>query len=139
MPRKKALLAECARVLRPGGKVVLCDIILRCDLPLVQVFSRAKDFIHLHYAFGRAKMETLETYRRYAEDTGLRITELMDISDQTFPTFAHWRGKLERNSEAVRSLIGDDGLEHFRASCDILPAFWTQHIFGYGLMAAVKE
>jgi 27-O-demethylrifamycin SV methyltransferase len=139
MPQKDALLAECARVLRPGGRLVLCDIILHRELPLKEVASRAREFIHLHYAFGRAKMETLASYRRFAELAGLRATELMDISDQTFPTFAHWRRNLERHSDEVRALIGDDGHEHFRASCEILPALWKQRIMGYGLMAAVKE
>jgi 27-O-demethylrifamycin SV methyltransferase len=139
MPRKDVLLAECARVVRPGGCVVLCDVILGRELPLQEVLSRAQDFIHLHYAFGRAKMETLETYRRFGERAGVRATKLMDISDQTRPTFAHWRSRLESHSEEVRALIGDDGLEHFLASCEILPALWQQRILGYGLIVAVKE
>jgi 27-O-demethylrifamycin SV methyltransferase len=139
MPRKDALLAECARVVRPGGRVVLCDIILQRDLPLAEVLRRARDFTHLRYAFGRAKMETLATYRQYAESAGLRAIELRDISDQTLPTFAHWRRRLESNCEEVRALIGEEGLEHFRASCDILPAYWQQRILGYGLMVAEKD
>lgn len=139
MPQKDALLAECARVLRPGGRVVLCDVILGRELPLRAVLSRAQDFIHLHYAFGRAKMETLETYRRFGELAGLRAAQLMDISDQTLPTFAHWRSRLESHSEEVRAQIGDDGLEHFRASCGILPGLWKQRTLGYGLIVATKE
>lgn len=138
MPRKDALLAECARVVRPGGRVVLCDIILHRDLPLTEVLRRARDFTHLRFAFGRAKMETLATYRGYAERAGLRVTELLDISDQTLATFAHWRRRLENNYEEIRALIGDEGLEHFRSSCDILPALWKQRVLGYGLMVAEK-
>jgi 27-O-demethylrifamycin SV methyltransferase len=139
MPRKEALLSECARVLRPGGRVVLCDVMLRRDLPLAEVLSRAQDFIHLHYAFGRAKMETLETYRGFAERAGLETTDSVDISEETFPIFAHWRSRLESNREEVRALIGDEGLEHFRASCEILPSLWRERIFGYGLLVASKD
>jgi 27-O-demethylrifamycin SV methyltransferase len=139
MPRKDVLLTECARVVRPGGRVVLCDVILGRDLPLAEKLSRAQDFLHLHYAFGRAKMETLETYRRLGERAGLRAPNLTDISDQTFPTFAHWRSRLESHREEVRALIGDDGLEHFLASCEILPALWKERILGYGLIVAVKD
>lgn len=139
MPRKDALVAECARVLRRSGRVVLCDVILHRDLPLAEVLGRTQDFIHLHYAFGHAKIETLRTYQRCAELAGLRVTELRDISDQTFPTFAHWRRKVESNREAVRGLIGEDGLKHFRASCEILPTLWNQRLLGYGLIVAVKE
>jgi ubiquinone/menaquinone biosynthesis C-methylase UbiE len=139
MPRKDTLLAECARVLRPGGRMVLCDIILHRELPMKEVLSRARDFMHLHNAFGRAKMETLDTYERLAQQCGLRLTERLDISQQTLPTFAHWRRKLDQNSEAVRGLIGDGGLEHLQASCAILPQLWNDRILGYGLFVAVKE
>ena len=91
MPRKDALLTECARVVRPGGRVALCDVMLRRDLPFAEVLSRSGDFIHLNYAFGRAKMEPLATYRRFAETAGLHVIESTDISEQTFPTFSHWR------------------------------------------------
>jgi 27-O-demethylrifamycin SV methyltransferase len=139
MPLKEGLLAECARVLRPGGHLVLCDIVLRRELPLAEVLCRAQDFVHLHYTFGRAKMESLETYGRFAERAGLQVSELLDISNQTLPTFGHWQRKLESSREDIRALIGDGGLEHFLASCEILPGFWKQRIFGYGLMAAVKK
>jgi 27-O-demethylrifamycin SV methyltransferase len=139
MPRKDALLAECARVLRPGGRLVLCDVILGRELPLREVLGRAQDFIHLHYAFGRAKMETLDTYRRLAEGCGLRAAKLLDVSDQTFPTFGQWRSRLDAHREEVRGLIGDDGLAHFLGSCEVLPALWKERVLGYGLIVAVKE
>lgn len=139
MPRKDALLAECARVLRPGGIVVLCDIMPRREVRPVEILRRSRDFLHLHYAFGHAKLETLATYRRLAESAGLRVVESMDISDPIFPTLEHWRRRIEENSEAVRALIGDDGVEHFRASCEILPELWNEELFGYGLIAAAKR
>jgi 27-O-demethylrifamycin SV methyltransferase len=139
MPRKDALLAESARVLRPGGCLVLCDIILHRDLPLGEVLSRAQDFVHFHNAFGRAKTETLETYRRFAESAGLRVTQSIDLSERMRPTFAHWRLNLEKNGDEIRGVLGDEGMEHFRASCEVLPTFWEQRILGYGLMVAVKE
>jgi 27-O-demethylrifamycin SV methyltransferase len=139
MPRKEALLAECARVLRRGGRLALCDLMSKRNVPLGEMLSRAKDYIHLNYAFGRAKMETLGTYRQFAALAGLRVVDSIDISEQTFPTFAHWRQRVETNREQVRELIGDDGLEHFRASCYFLPELWERQILGYGLMVAVKE
>jgi 27-O-demethylrifamycin SV methyltransferase len=139
MSRKEALFAECARVVRPGGRLALCDVITPRELPLSEKLSRARDFLHLNYAFGRAQMEPLEAYRRFATTAGLRVTELIDISDRTFPTFAHWGRQVEANREEVRNLIGEEGLEHFRASCQILPELWKERILGYGLMVAVKD
>lgn len=138
MPRKDALFAESARVLRRGGTVVLCDIILRRELSPAEILHRSRDFLHLHYAFGHAKLEALGTYRRFAELADLKVVESMDISDAVFPTLIEWRCRLEDHSEEVRDLIGDEGVEHFSASCDILPTLWEQQFFGYGLIAAVK-
>jgi len=138
MPRKQALLEECARVLRRGGSLVLCDIILRRDLPNAEIIRRSREFLHLHYAFGHAKLEALDTYRRLAESAGLEVRETLDVSDAVFPTLAHWRRKLEENTEEVRALIGDEGVDHFRASCEILLTLWEQRFFGYGLVAAAK-
>jgi 27-O-demethylrifamycin SV methyltransferase len=139
MPRKDALLAECARVLRPGGTLVLCDIMRRRDLAPAEILRRSRDFLHLHYAFGHAKLEALGSYRQFAERAGLDVVESMDISNEVFPTLAHWRRRLDQHSEEVRALIGAEGVEHFQASCDILPALWEAQFFGYGLIAAVKR
>lgn len=138
MPRKDALFNECARVLRRGGRMVLCDIILRRELPRAEILRRSREFLHLHYAFGHAKLESLETYRRFAEGAGLEVVESMDISDAVFPTLAHWRRRVEDHHEEVRALIGDDGAEHFRAACDFLPTLWREQFLGYGLIAAMK-
>ena len=138
MPRKDALLAECARSLRPGGRLVLCDIMLRRELPPTEVLRRSREFLHLHYAFGHAKLETLETYRRLAGRAGLEVVESLDISEPIFPTLDHWRRKLDTHTEEVRALIGDEGVEHFRASCEILPTLWNDQLFGYGLLVAAR-
>jgi 27-O-demethylrifamycin SV methyltransferase len=139
MPRKDALLAECARVLRRGGRLVLCDIILRRALPRAEILRRSRDFLHLHYAFGHAKLEELSTYHQAAEAGGLEIQELLDISDRIYPTLGHWRSRIDTHSDAVRALIGDEGVEHFRASCEILTDLWQAQRFGYGLVSAVKR
>lgn len=139
MSRKDALLAESARVLRPGGRLALCDIVSLRKLSLGEVLAHSKDFDHLHQAFGPAKMESLETYAGLAERAGLRVTETVDISEQTFPTFEHWRRNLEINIDRIRPRLGDTGLAHFRASCEILPRLWKQKVLGYGLMVATKD
>lgn len=136
MPRKDALLAECARVMRPGAVLVLCDVMLRRELPLSEVLSRAREFVPLHYAFGRAKMETLATYGRLAAEAGLEVMQTVDLSEQTYATFEHWRQRLAANAQAVRAEVGDEGFGHLQASCDVLEGLWREPLLGYGLIAA---
>lgn len=138
MPRKDRLLAECARVLKPGGRLVLCDVILRRDLPLAEVLSRPRDFVPLHEAFGRAKMETLDTYARLLRAAGLEPLRCIDLSERTYPTFAAWDRQLDLNADTVQAEIGAEGLAQLRASCAILARLWKEPLLGYGLVVAGK-
>ena len=62
MRDKTALLGECVRVLAPGGRLVLCDIIRKRDIPFLEVRARREDFALLRRAFGDAHMEPLDDY-----------------------------------------------------------------------------
>lgn len=138
MPDRDALVAECARVLRPGGRLTLCDIILREDLPLQAVMRHARAFLLLDQVFGRARMESLATYRRLAGDNGLVVDVEEDLTAATLPTFSHWRANAERHATVVEELIGAKSLEQFVQSCDVLEKFWQQGILGYGMISAVR-
>jgi cyclopropane fatty-acyl-phospholipid synthase-like methyltransferase len=135
---RAALIGECARVLRPGGRLVLCDIIRRREIPFAEVRRRMGDFVTLRTAFGDAHMEPLELYAELAESSGLVVEESVDLSDETLPTFDRWRENAERNSEPVRAALGADGFEAFVRSTEILEGFWRDGSLGYGLFAARK-
>ena len=103
MERKDVLLAECARVLRPDGRLVLCDIIVHNPLPLLEVVKYAREFLLLDRVFGRAKMETLDLYRNLAQANGLFVESAADISANVRPTFAAERERPDL-SEASRGV-----------------------------------
>jgi 27-O-demethylrifamycin SV methyltransferase len=138
MSDKAALLAEAARVLRDGGRLALCDVILSRPVELSDLLTHHREFLLLERVFGEAKMETLDTYTELAENAGLTIDSIEDISEATLPTFARWRSNAYEQRDAVIDLIGRDGFEEFVASCDVLERFWQQRSLGYGLLTAVK-
>jgi 27-O-demethylrifamycin SV methyltransferase len=139
MQDKTALLSESARVLRPGGRVVLCDIILKRKLALTEVIQYRDEFLLLRDVFGRAIMEPLTFYRQQFESNGLRVTAESDISKPTFPTFHRWRQNANTNRESVCGMIGERAWEQFMLSCDILERFWQDGILGYGIISACKD
>jgi 27-O-demethylrifamycin SV methyltransferase len=138
MQDKPALLSECARVLRPGGRVVLCDIILKRKLALTEVIKYRDEFLLLRDVFGRAIMEPLAFYRQHFESNGLLVTAESDISKPTFPTFNRWRLNANANRESVCRMIGERAWEQFLLSCDVLERFWHDEILGYGIISARK-
>lgn len=139
MMDKRRLLDECVRVLRPGGRIVLGDIMLRLPLPMIEVVRHRKEFLLLHRVFGRAKMEPLQSYQSMAEESGLRVDVIEDISAQTFPTFDHWRQNAIARRDDVIPLVGETLWREFLAACDVLERFREQGLLGYGILAGVRE
>ena len=136
MRDRKSLLAECARVLAPGGRLVLCDIIRRREIPFREVRDRREDFAVLRAAFGDAHMEPLHSYTSTIEALGLTVTESKDISVETLPTLAAWRANVEAHWPEVQALLGKRGADDFVRATQILESFWHNETLGYGIVAA---
>jgi 27-O-demethylrifamycin SV methyltransferase len=138
MRDRTALLRECVRVLAPGGRIALCDIIRKRDIPFLEVRARRDDFALLRRAFGDAHMEPLESYTSTLGGYGMTITDASDISLPTMPTFAAWRANVDSHEDTLRGLVGDKGVTDFVESTHVLEAFWKDETLGYGILAAVK-
>jgi cyclopropane fatty-acyl-phospholipid synthase-like methyltransferase len=135
---KRRLLDECVRVLRPGGRFALGDIVLRAPLPMTEVVRHREAFLLLHRVFGRAKMEPLQVYRSLAEERGLHVDVHEDLSTETLPTFDRWRRNAVTHKQEVIALVGETLWQEFLAACDVLERFWKEGRFGYGLLAGVR-
>lgn len=138
MPDRAALIRECARVLRPQGRLVLCDLIRRREIPFLELREKRHDFSILRSAFGAARLDSLEEYARLAEAAGLVVDVSSDLTAPTRLTFARWKLNLERNRAAVTSILGAPSVEQFEKSLSILDGFWADETLGYGLLAATR-
>jgi 27-O-demethylrifamycin SV methyltransferase len=138
MRDRGAVVAECARVLKPGGRFALCDIIRRREIPFLEVRQRRAEFETLRDAFGDARMDPLDEYRQLAESAGLVVDVCDDLTTATLPTFDRWRRNAAVNALDVARDLGEDGLDAFVRSADLLETFWRDGTFGYGLIAAAK-
>lgn len=138
MRERDRLVAECARVLRPGGRMVLCDIVLRRTLDLAEVRRLRQPLMLLRAVFGDARMEPLALYARMAEERGLSVEQETDLTDATRLTFTRWRQNADDHRDQVVALIGQEAWQQFRDSCDVLDGFWGDGTLGYGLLAAAR-
>jgi len=130
--------AECARVLKPGGRLALCDIMLQRPLRFEEVRRLRKPLALLRDVFGDARMEPMSVYESLATAQGLVVEQMTDLTAATRPTFAHWRANAQTHRDAVVALLGEEDLQRFVEACDVLEGFWDDGTLGYGLISASK-
>lgn len=138
MRDRQALVSEATRVLRPGGRLVWCDIVRHRTIPFLEVRDRREEFATLREAFGDARMEPLADYAGWFEAAGLVVELADDLTEATLPTFEAWRRNAAEHRDAVVEALGERGHEAFVRSADILESLWRDGTFGYGLIAAAK-
>jgi 27-O-demethylrifamycin SV methyltransferase len=136
MSPRRQVVAECARVLRPGGILTLCDIVLARPLPFAEVRRLREPLTLLRQVFGDAHMDQLEIYAELARTHGLVVEEAEDLTAATRPTFDRWRRKAEAHRGEVVGQLGETDWQRFVDSCAVLEGLWDDGTLGYGLLAA---
>lgn len=99
LPEKAAVLRECARVLRPGGRMVFTVISVAPGLPPRR---RAKAV-----EFGPPYVEADCEYPEMLAKTGWRVTDSVDISVEFADSVRRFVEACMRNEEKLIALIGE--------------------------------
>lgn len=132
------LMRECARLLVPGGRLALCDVVLKRPLQLRDLRRLHGELDVLRAGFGDAVLATPQEYREAASMVGLEIIQEINLTERVLPTFGCWRERAGGARERVIALIGEAGLATFIAGCDVMERLFAEGIFGYTLIAARK-
>jgi len=75
VPEKPRLIGECARVLKPGGRIAFTDIVQRGRLD-------DRDLARLRDEMAYPSVETIGGYRKLLRDSGCDEVQVEDLSDE---------------------------------------------------------
>ncbi|MDT5091161.1 MAG: hypothetical protein QOH60_524 [Mycobacterium sp.] len=136
MPDRAAFVSEASRVLRPGGRFVMCDIVRLREIGFSELRRRRDEFALLRAVYGSARMDSIDSYTSAARAHGLEVDHVLDLSEATYPTFARWRENLELHVDAVTAALGEQGVDEFARSLHVLEGLWQEQTLGYALLSA---
>ncbi len=136
---KIGLFRENFRVLKQGGALVLCDLFLKRNFSVADIYDLRSELAMLENSFGKAKMATVPFYRECLAEVGFDSIETLDISDSVKPTLCAWKENVDSNIESIETLLEPKAIDDFLRTCDILAQFFDQNLLGYGLIRARKS
>lgn len=120
VPDKPRLIAECVRVLKPGGTIAFTDILRTATLGTGEMERLTREM-----AF--PELGTLDGYRALLEANGCKVTQCTDLAEL-------WSRVLQQRLQMYRSLKEETvtafGAEHFR-KWDSAYAFFVD-LYGEG-------
>ena len=105
MPDRVKVLSEIARVIRPGGRVVLTDFFERAPIPE----SKRPAVARFYRNWVMGPMVRIDDYPSLIRSAGLRLVELSDISDHVMRrTLEEFTRHVSCNRQRNDTILGAD-------------------------------
>jgi len=129
MKDKKAAIGHIARVLRPGGRLVIAEHHLEGDLAVEDV-DRMADA----YAFFKLSLTT-DRYGELLREAGLKVVDYTDVTENVRRSYDSmddsWR-------EAARNESDSEKAQEWEAAADLARWIFAVPQLRYGLLTAVR-
>jgi|YNPMSStandDraft_1061717.scaffolds.fasta_scaffold00892_15 cyclopropane fatty-acyl-phospholipid synthase-like methyltransferase len=135
---KQSLIKEAYRILKPKGEFIFCDLIFKRYLKPIEILNLRNELQMLDRVFGKAVIETLKYYTNILNNVGFKNIETYDISENVIKTLDFWKENAIKYKNEVAILTSENYVNEFIFSCDLLKKFYTDKIWGYGIIKAVK-
>lgn len=147
---KKRLFTECARVLKPGGRLAMCDVmmvgneaeeiasyVMMGHAPKSAACFRAAVHGLIHRAFGSSVLQHVSEYTEAARAAGFVDIDVQDVSVHTKRTLHLWAENAATNADLISDLVGRAYLEDFMLAVLHMTHGWGR-LGGYAVLTAKK-
>ncbi|PKN39095.1 MAG: hypothetical protein CVU62_02535 [Deltaproteobacteria bacterium HGW-Deltaproteobacteria-2] len=137
--KNKALLFdECYRLLKPGGYILLSDVLINKNFNLIIKLKFLFQIINLIKTFGKGSTETPERYTELLCQSGFKNIFSKNISNEVELTLDCWRKNITENRSNLRGVLDESGIKRFEKSVEILKFFFKKGFNCYYLFGAEK-
>lgn len=131
MPDRERVFRQIARVLRPGGRLVLTDLFVRAPLD-EESGGAVRTFLEVGGL--NPAVHTIEEYVAMLRGAGMRCAEFVDITSETLRNYEMLRDSLRENREELAAVHGAASVADWERAFD---GCVTAQEPGYLLLAAV--
>ncbi|KOV82542.1 methyltransferase domain-containing protein [Nocardia sp. NRRL S-836] len=131
MPDRGRVLAETARVLRPGGRLVVADVVQR--EPITPDGQVVIDHIKANY--GVTTLGTIDEYEKNLAAAGYVDVEIRDITDNVIRTLLLMADAFETVRDKLADLVGGEQADSL---IDFVRRFGSIPESGYIYVTAVR-
>lgn len=135
---KGLLFDEFHRLLKPGGSVLLSDVIRGNRLNLMVKLQNIFKLINNVKSFGKGKVETPEHYAKLLRASGYKNIYSRNISNEVEKTLTCWRQNIINNRSNLIHVFDERKIINFEKSIETLKYFFSKQYYGYYLFRAVK-
>lgn len=140
---KRALFRECHRVLRDGGRLVLCDLAQLGSLPFLRGLRRFLADVRANLfapdVWGPAQVLSMGSLCDLLVDAGFTRIWSVNITEKVLPTLRCWRENAQRYRDKATDAQAARYAGAFARACKGLERAFNEGLMGYGMIRAEKE
>ncbi|MBC7246704.1 MAG: methyltransferase domain-containing protein [Actinobacteria bacterium] len=140
---KRALFRECHRVLRGGGRLVLCDLAQLGSLPFLRglrhFLAEARANLFAPDVWGPARVLSMGSLCDLLVEAGFARIRVVNITEKVLPTLPRWRENALRFRDRATEAQAARYADAFARACTGLEKAFNEGLMGYGMIRAEKE